>query len=144
MISYRLLIFFSERIRIESTSFTVSEPVGTYTIEPLIYKYALDDEKKKLKEEYNVSEFNIEIVKLERIFVDKIFAAEFYYERKMYEDVLKHLYDVSIMIKNDDIKKMLSNKQELKKLINYKRKEELLRIEGISSDKKIKDFDYMN
>lgn len=84
MISYRLLIFFSERIRIESTSFTVSEPIGIYTIEPLIYKYALDDEKKKLKEEYIVSEFNIEIVKLERIFVDKIFAAEFYYERKMY------------------------------------------------------------
>ena len=136
-------LFKSERIQIESTSFTVSEPVGTYTIEPLIYKYALDDEKKILKEEYNVSEFDIEIVKLERIFVDKIFAAEFYYERKMYEDVSKHLYDVSIMIKNDDIKKMLSNKQELKKLINYKRKEELLRIGGISSDKKIKDFDYM-
>ena len=136
-------LFKSERIQIESTSFTVSEPVGTYTIEPLIYKYALDDEKKILKEEYNISEFDIEIVKLERIFVDKIFAAEFYYERKMYEDVSKHLYDVSIMIKNDDIKKMLSNKQELKKLINYKRKEELLRIGGISSDKKIKDFDYM-
>lgn len=136
-------LFKSERIQIESTSFTVPEPVGKYTIEPLIYKYALDDEKKILKEEYNVSEFDIEIVKLERIFVDKIFAAEFYYERKMYEDVSKHLYDVSIMIKNDDIKKMLSNKQELKKLINYKRKEELLRIGGISSDKKIKDFDYM-
>lgn len=136
-------LFKSERIQIESTSFTVSEPVGTYTIEPLIYKYALDDEKKILKEEYNVSEFDIEIVKLERIFVDKIFAAEFYYERKMYEDVSKHLYDVSIMIKNNDIKKMLSNNQELKKLISYKRKEELLRIGGISSDKKIKDFDYM-
>ena len=25
-------------------------------------------------------------------FIDKIFAAEFYYERKMYEDVSKHLY----------------------------------------------------
>ena len=136
-------LFKSERIQIESTSFTVSEPVGKYTIDPLIYKYALDDEKKILKEEYNVSEFDIEIVKLERIFVDKIFAAEFYYERKMYEDVSKYLYDVSIMIKNDDIKKMLSNKQKLKKLINYKRKEELLRIGGISSDKKIKDFDYM-
>ena len=136
-------LFKSERIQIESTSFTVSEPVGTYTIEPLIYKYALDDEKKILKEEYNVSEFDIEIVKLERIFVDKIFAAEFYYERKMYEDVSKYLYDVSIMIKNNDIKKMLSNNQELKKLISYKRKEELLRIGGISSDKKIKDFDYM-
>ena len=136
-------LFKSEKIQIESTSFTISEPVSTYTIEPLIYKYALENEKKILKEEYNISEFNIEIIKLERIFIDKIFAAEFYYERNMYDDVSKHLYDISIMIKNDDIKKMLKSKRELNKLISYKRKEEKLRIGGIESNKKIKDFNYM-
>ena len=137
-------LFKSEKIQIESTSFTVSEPISTYTIEPLIYKYALDNEKKILKEEYDMSEFNIEIIKLERIFVDKIFATEFYFERNMYEDVSKHLYDISIMIKNDDIKKMLKNKQELNKLISYKRKEEESRLGGIASNKEIKDFNYMN
>lgn len=136
-------LFKSERIQIEATSFTISEPVSTYTIEPLIYKYALDNEKKILKDEYNISEFDIEIIKLERIFIDKIFATEFYYERGMYEDVSKHLYDISIMIKNNNIKKMLKNKQELNKLIGYKRKEELLRIGGIASDKEIKNFNYM-
>ena len=137
-------LFKSEKIQIESTSFTISEPISTYTIEPLIYKYALDNEKKILKEEYDISEFNIEIIKLERIFVDKIFATEFYFERNMYEDVSKHLYDISIMIKNDDIKKMLKNKQELNKLISYKRKEEESRLGGIASNKEIKDFNYMN
>ena len=137
-------LFKSEKIQIESTSFTVSEPISTYTIEPLIYKYALDNEKKILKEEYDISEFNIEIIKLERIFVDKIFAAEFYFERNMYEDVSKHLYDISIMIKNDDIKRMLKNKQELNKLISYKRKEEESRLGGIASNKEIKNFNYMN
>ena len=137
-------LFKSEKIQIESTSFTVSEPISTYTIEPLIYKYALDNEKKILKEEYDISEFNIEIIKLERIFVDKIFAAEFYFERNMYEDVSKHLYDISVMIKNDDIKKMLKNKQELNKLISYKRKEEESRLGDIASNKEIKDFNYMN
>lgn len=136
-------LFKSEKIQIESTSFTVSEPISTYTIEPLIYKYALDNEKKILKEEYNISEFNIETIKLERIFIDKVFATEFYYERNMYEDVSKHLYDISIMIKNDDVKEMLKNKQELNKLISYKRKEEKARIGGIASNKKIKDFNYM-
>ena len=136
-------LFKSEKIQIESTSFTVSEPVSTYTIEPLIYKYALDNEKKILKEKYNISEFNIEIIKLEIIFVDKIFAAEFYYERNMYDDVSKHLYDISIMIKNSDIKNMLKDKEELNKLINYKRKEETLRVGGISGEKEIKNFDYM-
>ena len=43
-------LFKFEKIQIESTSFTVSEPVTVYEIEPLIYKYATDDEKKILKE----------------------------------------------------------------------------------------------
>lgn len=136
-------LFKSERIQIESTSFTVSEPVSTYIIEPLIYKYAIEEEKSILKEKYNISEFEIEIIKLERIFIDKIFAAEFYYEREMYEDVSKHLYDISIMIKNDDIKELLKNKSELNKLIGYKRKEEKYRMGGIPEDKDIIDFDYM-
>ena len=136
-------LFKSERIQIEATSFTVSEPVSTYIIEPLVYKYATEEEKSILKEKYNISEFEIEIIKLERIFVDKIFAAEFYYEREMYEDVSKHLYDISIMIKNDDIKKLLKNEFELNKLISYKRKEERARIGGIPEDKEIIDFDYM-
>lgn len=136
-------LFKSEKIQIEATSFTVSEPVSTYIIEPLIYKYATDDEKSILKERYNISKFKIEMIKLERIFIDKIFATEFYYERKMYEDVSKHLYDISIMIKNDDIKKLLKNKSELNKLIGYKRKEEQSRLGGISNSKKIVNFDYM-
>ena len=136
-------LFKSEKIQIESTSFTVSEPVSTYTIEPLIYKYASENEKKILEQKFNISKFDIKIIKLERIFIDKIFAAEFYYERKMYQDVAKHLYDISIMFKNENIKKLLKNKQELIKLINYKRKEEELRIGGISNTKKIIDFDYM-
>lgn len=136
-------LFKSERIQIEATSFTVFEPVSTYIIEPLVYKYATEEEKTILKEKYNISEFEIEIIKLERIFIDKIFAAEFYYERKMYEDVSKHLYDISVMIKNSDIKELLRNKTELNKLISYKRKEEKSRIGGIPEEKNITDFDYM-
>lgn len=136
-------LFKSERIQIEATSFTVSEPVSSYTIEPLIYKYATQEEKTVLKEKYNISEFNIEIIKLERIFIDKIFAAEFYYERKMYEDVSKHLYDICIMINHKDIKALLNNKEELNNLIAYKRKEEKARLGGILETKNIKDFAYM-
>lgn len=61
----------------------------------------------------------------------------------MYEDVSKHLYDISIMIKNDDIKELLKNKSELNKLIDYKRKEEKSRIGGIPEEKDIINFDYM-
>ena len=136
-------LFKSGIIQIEATSFTISEPVSTYIIEPLIYKYGTDNEKELLRKKYNISEFKIKIIKLERIFIDKIFAAEFYYERKMYQDVSKHLYDICIMMKNETIQKFLGNKSELNKLIQYKREEEKSRLGGISNTKKIIDFEYM-
>lgn len=131
------------KIQIESTSFTISEPVSSYVIEPLVYKYANKQEQQILREKYYISEFEIKTIKLERIFIDKIFAAEFYYERKMYEDTAKHLYDISIMIRNKKIKGLLNNKSELNKLIKYKRQEEKNRVGGIPETKNIVDFCYI-
>ena len=129
------------KIQIESTSFTVSEPVTVYEIEPLIYKYATDDEKKILKE-YGISPFNIETITLERIFVDKIFAAEFYFEREMYRDFAKHIYDIVTMFNDDKIKDLLNKKAYFLKLIEYKRQEEKIRLGGIPDNKSILDFNY--
>lgn len=134
-------LFKPSEVQIESTSFTVSDPTEKYTIEPLIYKYANDDEKKILKEDYNISDFKIKIITLERIFIDKIFAAEFYYERKMYNDTSKHLYDITILSDNERIKKFLKNKKEQLRMIKYKREEEERRYGGIDKNKRIIDFD---
>ena len=130
------------KIQVESTSFTVSEPIKTYYIEPLICKLANESEKKILEEQFSVSKIEIEIIQLERMFIDKIFAVEFYYIRKMYMDTAKHLYDITILFNNKDIQKLLSNKKELNKLIGYKRQEEKVRIGGISENLLIKDFSY--
>lgn len=130
------------KIQIESTSFTVSEPTEKYHIEPLIYKLANDNEKEILEEKFGVSKIEIEIIKLERMFIDKIFAAEFYYIRNMYMDVSKHLYDISILFNNDKIQKLLEDKEELSKLIEYKRQEEKVRIGGIDENTPIKEFNY--
>lgn len=130
------------KIQVEATSFTVSEPKESYFIEPLIYKLANDSEKKILEEQFDVSKIKIKIIKLERMFVDKIFAAEFYYIRNMYMDTAKHLYDISILFNNDKIQELLNNKDELSKLIKYKRQEEKVRIGGINANTSIKDFTY--
>ncbi len=129
-------------IQVEATSFTVSEPFDKYTIEPLIYKLSNENEKNVLESQFEISKFDINIIKLERMFIDKIFAAEFYYIRKMYNDVSKHLYDISVLSQNENIEKLLKNKDEMEKLIFYKREEEKVRIGGIDSNTKIKDFNY--
>lgn len=130
------------KIQVESTSFTVSDPTEKYYIEPLIYRLATSEEKKILEEQFDVSKIELEIIKLERIFIDKIFAVEFYYIRNMYMDVSKHLYDISVLFGNKKIQSLLKNKEELSKLIEYKRQEERYRIGGISGNTKIKDFNY--
>ena len=43
--------------------------------------------------------------------------------RNMYMDTAKHLYDISVLFNNNKIQKLLSNKDELNKLIQYKRQE---------------------
>ena len=131
-------------IQIEATSFTVSEPIEDTVIEPIIYKFASDSEKKTLKENFNVEPIKIKIIKLERMFIDKVFAAEFYYTRKEYTDTAKHIYDLCVLINNDKIKELFKNEQELKRLVGYKREEEKIRTGGVSSDIKIKDFSYLN
>ena len=81
-------------VKVEGTSFTVSEPFSALEIEPIIYTLASQEQKEILQEQYEVGPFQINTIRLERIFADKIFAAEFYYERAMYFDVAKHIYDV--------------------------------------------------
>lgn len=130
------------KIQVESTSFTVSEPTEKYYIELLIYKLANNKEKKILEEQFDVTKIEIEIIKLERMFIDKIFAVEFYYIRNMYTDTAKHLYDISVLFNNDRIQKLLNDKDELNKLIDYKRQEEKVRIGGIDEKTAIKDFSY--
>ncbi|MGN1298277.1 MAG: nucleotidyl transferase AbiEii/AbiGii toxin family protein [Clostridia bacterium] len=131
-------------IQIESTSFTVSEPIEDTVIEPIIYKYASDDEKRTLKENFEVEPINIKIIKLERMFIDKVFAAEFYFTRKEYTDTAKHIYDLCVLINNDKIKELFKSEQELKRLVRYKREEEKIRTDGVSNNIKIKDFSYLN
>ncbi len=131
------------KIQVESTSFTISEPTEKYTIEPIIYKLADDSSKKILKEKFNISEFDIRIIKLERIFTDKVFATEFYYLRKMYADMAKHIYDIFNLYNNEIIRNLLKDTKEFSKLIDYKRQEEIYRKGGIDFNTKLSDFTYL-
>lgn len=146
-------------VKVEATSFTVSEPFTELEIEPAIYTFANEEQRQILKEKFEVVPFTLCTIRLERIFADKIFAAEFYYEREMYFDVAKHLYDTSIMFSLPEIAELVKNKELFKTMINYKRLEEERRagsnlaeksfivftiFEGMKSNQKLKKaFDDM-
>ena len=127
-------------VKVEGTSFTVSEPFSTLEIEPVIYTYATEEQRSILREQFGVMPFLIKTIRLERIFADKIFAAEFYYERGMYFDVAKHIYDVSVMLDLQPIQDMLGNTGLFLEMSEYKRLEETRRTGSDLADRKFPDF----
>ena len=127
-------------VKVEGTSFTVSEPFSTLEIEPTIYTYATEEQRSILREQFEVMPFPIKTIRLERIFADKIFAAEFYYERGMYFDVAKHIYDVSVMLDLQPIQDMLGNTGLFLEMSEYKRLEETRRTGSDLADRKFPDF----
>lgn len=127
-------------VKVEGTSFTVSEPFSILEIEPIIYTYATEDQKVILRKQFEVMPFPIKTIRLERIFADKIFAAEFYYERAMYFDVAKHIYDVGVMMDLQLMQNMLGNIGLFLEMSKYKRLEETRRTGSDLADKKFSDF----
>ena len=132
-----------ERVKIEATSFTVSEPHELMIIAPIIYELASDAQKEVLKNEYEVAPFAIETIKLERIFIDKVFAAEFYFTRREYFDTAKHLYDIVVLLKRERIREIFRDEELLNYLIGLKRREESQRIGSDLDQKPIQQFSYL-
>ena len=127
-------------VKVEATTFTISEPFAPLMISPLIYDKADEMQMTILRDEYGVMPFSVNTIRLERIFVDKVFAAEFYYQRKEYFDVSMHIYDLTVMVGIDDIKTLLAHPDNLTAMIAYKRREEKARIGSDLSDKPIAAF----
>lgn len=127
-------------VKVEGTSFTVSEPFSSLEIEPILYTHATEEQKEILQAQFQVEPFLINTIRLERIFADKIFAAEFYYERGLYFDVAKHIYDVSVMLETNEIKRMLDDCKMFREMLQYKRLEETRRIGSNLAEKSFCDF----
>lgn len=127
-------------VKVEATSFTISEPVESLEISPLLYSEATRQQREAIEAKYEVKPFAIQTIKLERIFADKILAAEFYYQRRMLFDTAKHLYDLTTMMDQGRIQTLLSAPEALVEMLAYKRREERERIGSDLAGKLFSDF----
>lgn len=123
------------RVKIEATSFTISEPVEKMMIAPMLYDYATDEQKQILESQYGVTPFPILTISLERAFIDKLFAAEAYTRRsddphRAFE-AAKHLYDLSVMARLPAIQQLYANETKMKHLLDIRIEEEANRLDGV-------------
>lgn len=123
------------QLKIEATSFTISESVESLEIAPMIYNLATDEQKSILALQYDVKPFPVQTITMERIFIDKLFAAESYVRKSENPqrafEAAKHIYDLSVMEKHLKIVALLSDNHKLKKLLDIRMTEEKERLDGI-------------
>ncbi len=135
------------KVKVEATSFTISEPVDDLLVTAMLYDYANDDEKRVLEDKYDVKPFSIKTMTLQRIFVDKLFAAEAYVGRSLDPhkafEAAKHIYDLSILSTHPTIVELIKNEEQLEYLLRIRLQEELERLDGIPN-KHPKDFSFFN
>lgn len=132
------------KLKTESTNFGISEPTSIVSIAPHLYELATNEEKDTLKNQYDIYPFNIITLSFERIFMDKLFAAEHYYRINKLFDLSKHLYDLSILLKDSRIIELLKSKDKLKELLRIQLTEEENRFGGINDFKSFEDLSFID
>lgn len=123
------------KLKIEATSFTISEPVESLEISAMLYDLATDEQKQILETQYNVKPFNIQTISLERVFIDKLFAAEAYVRKSSDPhrafEAAKHIYDLAVISDHEKITALLLNEDQMKRLLDIRIIEERERLDGI-------------
>lgn len=123
------------KLKVEATSFTISEPVASMLISPMIYELATLEQKKILNDLYDIKPFEVQTTTLERIFIDKLFAAEAYVRKSGIKnrafEAAKHIYDLTVMSKLSSIECLINNNEALEELLAIRIEEENNRLDGI-------------
>ena len=123
------------KLKIEATSFTISEPVDTLEVSAMLYDLATEEQRRILEAVYEVSPFNIQTITMERIFVDKLFAAEAYVRKSSVEhrafEAAKHIYDLAVLSHNPKIELLMVDPAQMEHLLDIRLEEEAGRLDGI-------------
>ena len=97
-------------VKVEGTSFTVSEPFTPLEIEPILYTYATEEQRNILRSQYDVVPFMINTIRF------------------------------SVMFDLKQIQEMIQNQQTFLEMLGYKRLEETRRTGSDLAEKKFSDF----
>lgn len=123
------------KLKVEATSFTISEPSESMEISTMLYDLASDEQRHILETAYGVKPFSVQTITMERIFIDKLFAAEAYVRNAVVEhrafEAAKHIYDLAVIAEHPKIVQLLSDTEQMEHLLKIRMEEELGRLDGI-------------
>lgn len=114
-------VFFDEnhdsRIKLEIGSSVRPDPYSKLKLKTYIQEYLESIGMYEIISEYELTEVEINTLAIERTFLDKVMAVKRHAICGTLEKKVRHIYDVTCLLKRKDVFMFLNNKEELKKLV---------------------------
>ncbi len=115
------IMFEKDKIKVELGCNSRPDPYKKLYLKSYIHEYLEEIDEYKYIKEMNLREIEINVLCITRTFVDKLFAIKRHCYMGTITSKIRHVYDVYKMFDQEDIKNLLLDKTELKRLIELTR-----------------------
>lgn len=107
-----------EKVKLEIGSSVRPDPFDLKEIKTYIQEYLESKNMVDVIQEFELQSVKINILCIERTFLDKVMSVKRHAICGTLNKKVRHIYDVTVLFKRDDIQSFLKNKKELKELID--------------------------
>ena len=121
-------VWFTERndsIKLEIGSKVQPEPASKKTVKTYIHEYLEKQGLTSAINEYGLKPVEVYVLDVERTFVDKVYAVRRHAICGTLEPKVRHVYDVTRLFAISEIQTLLSNRKELKRLVELTKESSL-------------------
>lgn len=103
-----------DKLIVETTWFGTFEPFDKGEVNSLIYEMIIETSQQQVADEYNLNPFKVNVLSPKQTFCEKIMSLiRFSYTENPIENLnnkIRHLYDLNMLLKNNNIKKFFKTK----------------------------------
>lgn len=108
----------TNRVKLEIGSSVRPDPYSKKTVKTYIQEFLEEHDGTDDIEKYGLSEITLNVLNIERTFVDKLMSVKRHAICGTIENKVRHIYDVARLFSLPEIQAFLSDKDELKRLID--------------------------
>ncbi len=105
------------KIKLEIGSCVKPDPFQCLSMRTYIHEYLLENSNSKAIRKFEFKEISINTLQIERTFLDKVFAIKRHTLCGTIEQKVRHLYDVTVLFRREEIQKFIIDYKQLKKMV---------------------------
>ena len=117
------------KIKLEIGSSTWPDPYSKRSLRTYIHDYLLENKKRREISEFELCDVSVNTLDITRTFLDKVMAVKRHAVCSNILAKVRHIYDVTMLFKRDEIQKFLSETDALRDLLEKTKKSDVFYLE---------------